>query len=186
MIHNTIITLNWCFIVINDVKNIIESFALLFLLRSLQINFSIFFVWIVKFKITDFCINFEHQFINTTIMRLNAMFVNHQQLRQKSFDTLFNCIRFDVSNWWIDRWKFILTFVCATNIMKARKLVYFFWITSSSALLSYTSIFVNARTSLISLSMLNVAFMNKTKLISKFNFQCSCLKVNMTKQQQQI
>ena len=25
------------------------------------------------------------------------MFVNHQQLRQKFFDTLFNCIRLDVS-----------------------------------------------------------------------------------------
>ena len=95
-------------------------------------------------------------------------------------------------------WEFVSTLVCVTSIMKTRKLVYFFWITSSSTLLSYTSSWTNwfrnmiitrvnnARASLIFLSMLNAVFMNKTKLISKFDFQCSCLKMNMTKQQQQI
>ena len=39
----------------------------------------------------------------------------------------------------------------------------------------------SARASLISLSVLDVAFMNRTRLISKFDFQCSCLKVSMTR-----
>ena len=110
MIQNKILTLNWCFIVINDVKNIIESFALLFLLRSLQISFSIFFVWVyVRSKITTTSISWASIY-RTTIMR-SLNICESSTVTSKVFDTLFNCIRLDVSNWWIDRWEFVSTLV---------------------------------------------------------------------------
>ena len=196
MIHNTIITLNWCFIVISDVKDIIENSALFFLLRSLQISFSIFFAWIVRFKTTGFFASWASVY-QYSDYATQCNVCESSTVTSEIFDTLFNCIRLDVSNWWIDRWEFISTLVCATSIMKARKLAFFFWTTSSSTLLSYTNNWTSwfrnmiiirvsiARASLISLSVLNAVFMNKTRLISKYDFQCSCLKVSMTKQQQQ-
>ena len=82
-------------------------------------------------KITiRFCINFEN--ISLSIQRLcdfNKQFVNFRlMITSKVFDTLFNCIRFDILLREIDCWKSIKisTLVCVTSIMKTRKLIFFF------------------------------------------------------------
>ena len=77
-----------------------------------------------RVKITTISI-FWTSIYDTTIMRsLNVC--KSSTVTSEVFDTLFNCIRFDVSIWWIDRWEFISAFVCAASIMNARKLIFFF------------------------------------------------------------
>ena len=80
-----------------------------------------------------------------------------------------------------------------TSIMMTRKLISSFELHHRRLLLSHTNSWASwsrsmiitrvssARASLVFLSVLNVAFMNKARLISKFDSQCSCLGVSMTR-----
>ena len=133
MIQNKILTLNWCFIVINDVKDIIENFT------TLRVNQFHDFLRLSLCRVKNHNSSL-HQFENISLSiqwlcDFNKQFVNFRlMITSEVFDTLFSCIRFDILFREIDCWKSIKTsaFVCVTSIMKTRELVFFFWTTSSS------------------------------------------------------
>ena len=154
MIQNKILTLNWCFIVISDVKNITENFAVC---RSAS---QIFFAWITTSSSQQIieCVTF--------MMLCNQyffdVFILVEAFNQLDVHDIFNIALsrrsyFSESISMKDCWESVSALVDVYEYNDDTRVDFFFWITSS-ALLSYTSIFVNARASLIFLSMLDCRF----------------------------